>query len=59
MNNEGILYQITTPFACYGIVVLNGLVVEAAPIAYWAVGKTWEYVSNYYKRKGYTYERSY
>jgi hypothetical protein len=33
------LYQVTLPYACYGLVVADGIVIEAAPIARWMLGK--------------------
>jgi len=29
------------PYACYGITVSNGIVIDAAPIAKWMLGKNW------------------
>ncbi|WP_188189654.1 hypothetical protein [Nonomuraea sp. SYSU D8015] len=36
----------------FAIVVRDGRVVDAAPIARWAVGKPEQRVSDYYRRKG-------
>ena len=46
------LVVISLPYATFGLVVEDGQVVEAAPIAQWAVGKSVEYVIGYYWRKG-------
>lgn len=45
------LYQIITSYACFGIIVKAGLVVDAAPIAYWTKHKKAEAVFSYYKNK--------
>lgn len=45
------LYQIKVSYACFGIVAKNGVVVEAAPIAKWTVGKDIQYVLNYYRTR--------
>jgi hypothetical protein len=34
------LYQVELSYACYGIVVVDGVVTEAPPIARWMIGKT-------------------
>lgn len=38
MGNPG-LYRITLTYACFGIVIHNGVCTEAAPIAIWMIGK--------------------
>lgn len=45
------LYSIDTGYANFGIIAENGIVVEAAPIANWTVGKRIEYVLDYYRTK--------
>ena len=45
------LLQVDTGYACFGVVVRNGIVVEAAPIAKWAVGKSLADVVEHFKRK--------
>lgn len=37
--NMRILYQITLSYACAGIIVLNNVVIESAPIFNWMIGK--------------------
>lgn len=44
--------SIDLPHACFGIIVEDGIVVEAAPIARWATGKLAREVLLYYKKKG-------
>jgi len=34
------LYQVELSYACYGIVVVDGVVTDAPPIARWMIGKT-------------------
>lgn len=45
------LYHIDTGYACFGIIVKNNQVIEAAPVAGWSVGKSEEYVINYFKTR--------
>lgn len=45
------LLQVDTGYACFGIVVTDGVVTEAAPIAKWAVGKTLTEVTAHFSRK--------
>jgi hypothetical protein len=44
------LYQVSLPHATFGFEVCDGVVVRAAPIAKWAVGKTADWVISYYLR---------
>lgn len=47
------LYQVTAPHFCAGIVLSNsGFVTEAAPILKWTIGKSENYLADYFKRKG-------
>lgn len=46
------LYQIILPYAVFGIVVEQGVVTVAAPIARWSIGKTSELVFQYYWKRG-------
>jgi hypothetical protein len=46
------LIQVDTGYACFCLVVRDGVVVEAAPIAKWVMGKSVEYVVSYFRRKG-------
>ncbi len=43
LNEESrveILYQITLPYACFGIDVIDNIVIEAPPIAKWMIGNS-------------------
>lgn len=42
------MYQITTPNACFGIIVEEGVITEAAPIAGKVVGLAWDAVKGRY-----------
>lgn len=42
------LCQITTNYACFGVEVKNGVVVNSAPIAKWGIGKPWKTVCNWW-----------
>jgi len=46
------LWSIDVPWACFGLVAQNDVVIEVAPIAKWANGKTTAEVFNYFRRKG-------
>lgn len=46
-----ILYQVTLPYACAGIIVRNKRVVEAAPIFGWMRGRTVSEVSSWVRGK--------
>jgi len=43
---EHLFYVRTSYFTC-GVIVEDGMVVSAAPIMKWAVGKRWEEVRNW------------
>ena len=45
-------YWISLSYATYGVIVRDGIVVEAAPIAHWMIGKHWSYCSRWVIRKG-------
>lgn len=47
------LIRVEAPHFCAGIVVKDNIVVKAAPILKWTLGKTWEEVSSYFKEKKY------
>jgi len=51
-----ILISIDAPHYNAGLVHYNGVVVKAAPIIGWTIGKNWLNVKNYFVRKGYTME---
>jgi hypothetical protein len=44
--------QIDTGYACFGLVVVDGVVVSAPPIASWTKGQTLDKVLIYYRRQG-------
>lgn len=46
------LWRVDVPWACFGLVVRAGRVVEVAPIASWAIGKTLVHVAHYFVRRG-------
>lgn len=52
-----VLYQITAPYYCAAVYVIDGKVVGAAPILGWAFGKSWEYCESYFLKKGHKIER--
>jgi hypothetical protein len=43
---------VSLPHATFAVVVQGGRVVDAAPIARWAVGKSERQVADYFRRKG-------
>lgn len=43
---------VSLPYATFGIAVADGVVVEAPPIAKWAVGRDERGVAGYYRRRG-------
>ncbi|MBA2708542.1 MAG: hypothetical protein H0U59_12130 [Gemmatimonadaceae bacterium] len=49
-------YRITTDYMCCGVVVDDGIVIEAAPIMGWSVGKTLAAVSAWVVKKQGTIE---
>ncbi len=50
--NKTKLTRVSLPYAVFGLISLNGIVVRAAPIAKWTVGKNLHYISNYFISKG-------
>lgn len=48
---------VSLPYATFGLRVADGRVVEAPPIARWAVGKTEQGVADYYRSKGAQFRR--
>lgn len=58
MNPASKLYRATLPHYCCGLIVANGMVVDAAPIAFWAVKqrKTLAEFERWAKSKGGTVE---
>jgi hypothetical protein len=45
-------WWVSLPYATFGIKTENEIVVEAAPIARWSIGKQERYVMNYFDKKG-------
>jgi hypothetical protein len=43
---------VSLPWATFGVAVQGGRVVDAAPIARWAIGKDERAVADYYRRRG-------
>ena len=43
---------INLSYATFGLVVRNGIVIQAPPIARWTIGKSSYSVTNYYNNKG-------
>jgi hypothetical protein len=52
------LHYIDVGYACFGLVVRAGVVVQAPPIAYWTLGRPIVVVRRYYevKKKARRYE---
>ena len=48
-----VIFQISAPDLCAGVVVRGGIVREAAPILCWVIGKEWGTVQAWAERKGY------
>lgn len=46
------IIQVLLPHATFGLIVSGGMIVEAAPIARWAVGRGEREVAGYYRRRG-------
>jgi hypothetical protein len=51
-TETGQLYRVDLPYACFGIVGVNSIVMEAAPIAGWMVGKHFDAMKSWIARKG-------
>lgn len=49
-------YRVTLAYVCCGVSVRDGLIVDAAPILKWAVGKSLQYFRNWVRLKGGTIE---
>lgn len=39
-------------YACFGLVIVDGVVARAPPIAFWTIGRLGREVVAYYRRKG-------
>jgi len=48
---------VSLDYATFGLRVEGGRVVEAAPIARWTIGKSEQYVADYFRRKGAVFAR--
>lgn len=46
------MIYVVLPYACFGLIVEDAVVVAAPPIAKWARGKPARQVWDYYARKG-------
>lgn len=46
------LVRVVQPHAVFGLVVFDGLIIEAAPIAAWAVGRRGRQVVRYFRDRG-------
>jgi hypothetical protein len=44
--------RVVLPYAVYGIEVMEGRVVDAAPIAHWMIGKSENYCKTWVLQKG-------
>lgn len=49
--NKLVAYQVTLPYACFGIEAVGNKVVSAAPIGHWMVGKSLVFVGEWVARK--------
>lgn len=54
---DGDLIWVKAPGATYGLVVKDGRVVEAPPIARWAVGEPERTVAQYLRHRGAVFKR--
>lgn len=45
------LYKIDLPYSTFGIEVLNGVVINSAPIARWMIGESLKYIKEWVKKK--------
>lgn len=48
------LVRVETPTACFGFVVENGVVVRAAPMTRWGMGKRGKLVAGWWMKQGAT-----
>lgn len=49
--NKIVMYQVTLPYACFGIEVRGPEVVSAAPIGRWMIGKSLVVVGEWIAKK--------
>lgn len=52
INRWSGLVRVSLPWATFGLVVVDGKIAEAAPVAGWSTGKPIESVAAYYRRRG-------
>lgn len=52
-----ILFQVTTPYYCAGLVIVENIVTEAAPILHWTKGLTYAELFNYCRRKQWKFQK--
>lgn len=52
MDFTGKLVQVSLPYATFGLVIRDGRVSAAPPVARWAAGKHEAEVAGYYRRRG-------
>lgn len=55
--SDGYWVRVSLPWATFGLRCRAGIVVSAAPIARWAVGRRERVVADYYREQGATFER--
>lgn len=46
-----VLYQVDIGYACFGVEVKHKIVIDAAPIGRWMIGKTWKDVRLWIENK--------
>lgn len=56
-SSDSELIWVSLSYATFGLEVREGKVVDAAPIAHWAIGKDEQYVADYYRKKGAIFKR--
>lgn len=47
------LVRVVAPHYVAGLITRDGIIVEAAPILKWSVGRSWEFFRWWCRRKGY------
>lgn len=55
-KNERVLVRVETPHFVAGIILLDGVCVEAAPIMSWAIGKREKELVDWFNKKGWEHE---
>lgn len=50
MNNKR-YFWINLPYACFGIISLDGMIIDTAPIAAWMKGKNLQDIKPWLKKK--------